>query len=644
LAFIVLAGAACSSSATSLPQPQEGIATAAAAQAAPGGSPTLDLGSTDPTQVVTVSIIFKAQPMNQLEAYVQSTEDPSSPSYHRFLSVHDFASRFAPSSKDIARVSAYLGTFGIQVGATLADNLVLKATGTVGAFTQAFTFQVHDFQNGSSHYHRPVSAPHIPSTLSDVMLVVTGFSTQPAFVPKVTSARAAVPSFASKAVLPSNRTATGVPGNYTVGDFANQYDVNPLYQAGIDGKGSTIGIATLASFYPADAYEYWSTIGLTVDQDRITQIHVDGGAQLSAAAGSIETALDVEQSGGLAPGAKMVVYDAPNTDGGFLDLFYNAASDNLVDSLSVSWGEAEIFYMNSALTGGDFTAELTAFHQAFLEGAAQGISMFAAAGDDGAYDSSGLIPGLSNPLTVDVPGSDPAITAAGGTTTPVTINGNIFGGPTTANNYVVSKEQVWGWDGFQSFLDANDVAPEGTSWSFFSTGGGGGVSSFWPAPYYQQGYPGQRLTQPGQAVTYTDSTGATQTLLTLPAHFAGRNTPDISADADPFSGYLIYSTPDGGWNDYYGGTSFVAPQMNGVSALVRQRAGGRVGLWNPMLYRFAQENRRGNVTVVDITAGDNWYYDGVPGYEPAAGLGVLDVQKFADAVATSSGAGCDIAN
>ncbi len=601
------------------------------------GSPTLDLGSTDPTQVVSVSIIFKASPLGELEAFVQSTQEPWSPNYHRFLSVSQFARLFAPSSHDIARVSSYLATFGIQVGATLADNLVLKATGTVAAFTQAFTFEMHDFKSGPAVYHRPVSAPFIPSALSDVMLVVAGFSTQPAFVPKITSAASAAHLAAQPIVLPSNGTATGQPGNYTVGDFANQYDVNPLYNAGINGTGSTIGIATMANFYPADAYTYWSSIGLTVNQSRITQVHVDEGAGTpSAEAGSIETALDVEQSGGIAPNANMIVYDAPNTDGGFLDLFYSAASDNLVDSLSVSWGESEVFYFNSLLsvTGGDATSELLAFHQAFLEGAAQGISIFAAAGDSGAYDTTGNIPGLSNALTVDSPGSDPAITAAGGTTTPCTINGSIFGGPTTANSYVVSHEQVWGWDALQSFLNANDVAPLGDTWSFFSTGGGGGVSSFWPAPWYQEGNPGQRLTEPGQALSITTTTGTqttTQTYLTLPAHFAGRNVPDLAADADPFSGYLIFSTPDGGWNNYYGGTSFVAPQMNGVSALVRQRVRGRVGLWNGMLYRFAQG--RGNGALVDVTGGDNWYYDGIRGYEPAAGLGSIDATKLAAAMA-----------
>jgi subtilase family serine protease len=621
---VILAGAACSSSAT---PPSESTATAAAAQASSSG-PTLDLdlGTTDPTQVVTVSIIFKVNSDNQLEQFVQATQEPGSPSYHRFLSVSDFTRRFSPSAHDIARVSAYLTPFGIQVGATLADNLVLKATGTVGAFTQAFTFTLHDYQSGGIRYHRPASPPSVPHALSDVMLVVAGFSSQPAFKPKLTSTKAAAPKFTRPLVLPTNGTATGLPGNYTVGDFANNYDVNPLYAAGIDGTGSTIGIATLANFYPADAYTYWSSIGLRVRQNRIQQIHIDEGAPLGSQAGSGETSLDVEQSGGVAPNADIIVYDAPNTDGGFLDLFYNAASDNLVDSLSVSWGEAEVFY-NAALAGTDLTAELGAFHQAFLEAAAQGISVFASAGDSGAYDASGLIPGLSNFLTVDVPGSDPAITAAGGTTTPFTFTPSDYGLSAATPDLVISQEQVWGWDYLAPYFPSQ-----------FSVGGGGGVSSVWPAPWYQDDYPGARTTEPGQVVTYTSTTGTTtttQTLLTLPAKFEGRNVPDVSADADPFSGYLLYSTADGGWLNGYGGTSFVAPQLNGVSALVRQRTHGRVGLWNPMLYRFARS--RGESGSVDITAGDNWFYDGVRGYEPAAGLGVIDAAKFAKAVAQETG-------
>lgn len=104
----------------------------------------------------------------------------------------------------------------------------------------------------------------------------------------------------------------------------------------------------------------------------------------------------------------------------------------------------------------------------------------------------------------------------------------------------------------------------------------------------------------------------------------------FSLCADPFSGYLICSTLDGGLIDGFGGTSFGGPQLNGVSALVSQMIGERIGLWNPMLYRF---KKGPGFPLRDITKGTNWFYKGVPGYEPATGLGVPDVDKLAKAIA-----------
>ena len=358
-------------------------------------------------------------------------------------------------------------------------------------------------------------------------------------------------------------------------------------------------------------------------------MHVDGGGDLSANAGSGETSLDVEQSGGLAPQAKIIVYDAPNTDPGFIDLFYKAASDNLVDSLSVSWGQAEVLYFE-AVIGADHTGQLLAFHQAFLELAAQGISAFAASGDNGAYEIYDSNVAFENPysnaLTVDSPGDDPAITAAGGTTTPVVLT--LTDPPPNRPPLVVPTEQVWGWDYLQNYL----VEFLGNQYqnALFPVGGGGGVSVFWPVPAYQRHTPGIRRSEAGQSVIFNG-----QELLDLRAHFAGRNLPDVSLNADPETGYLLLSTEDGGLLAGFGGTSFVAPQLNGISALISQAiGGGRLGLWNSMLYRFKQVYGYGNASpFVDITAGNNWFYQGIPGYEPGAGLGVLDVAKLAAAVA-----------
>lgn len=116
--------------------------------------------------------------------------------------------------------------------------------------------------------------------------------------------------------------------------------------------------------------------------------------------------------------------------------------------------------------------------------------------------------------------------------------------------------------------------------------------------------------------------------------FAGRILPDVSLDADPYSGFVLYSTEDGGVLSGYGGTSFVAPQLNGVSTLLSQAAGSRIGLWNPMLYRFRDAYGRGPSSPLrDMVAGDNWFYPGIPGYEPGAGLGALDVANLAAAMA-----------
>jgi len=154
---------------------------------------------------------------------------------------------------------------------------------------------------------------------------------------------------------------------------------------------------------------------------------------------------------------------------------------------------------------------------------------------------------------------------------------------------------------------------------------------FWRVPAYQQRTPGIRKTEPGQSIIFDDGTGPVD-LLDLPARFAGRNLPDVSLDADPLSGFLVFSTVDGGLIAGFGGTSFVAPQLNGVAALVSQAAGGRLGLVNPMLYRFKRTITGPRAPLVDVTAGNNWFYAGAPGYTPGAGLGVLNVANLAAAV------------
>jgi len=408
-----------------------------------------------------------------------------------------------------------------------------------------------------------------------------------------------------------------------------------------------VGIITFASFTPSDAFTYWKALGLNVAANRISIVNVDGGPGApSDASGSDETTLDVEQSGGIAPGAKIIVYQAPNTNQAFVDAFASAIDVNSADSLSVSWGSWE--WLNNLENGGPVTNPATgrttsilqATHELLLRAAIQGQSVFAAAGDGGAYDATDTFgcfpsttPSCSEPLSVDYPASDTAITAGGGTTLPG-LQEYCLNAACTPPYYDINipKERVWGWDYLKGFCVAIGY-PNPIDCGIFPGGGGGGVSVSFPEPLYQVFLPGVQLSQPGQDFVYDG-----QLLYTLPPFYPGRNVPDASFNADPETGYLLYYTSSAeGFviDEYGGGTSFVAPQLNGVTALLGQSLHGRLGLLNYPLYGFertGQAYRGSDAPFNAITQGDNWFYHGSNGYNPGAGIGTLDVANFATAL------------
>lgn len=621
------------------------LGTAAAAPNQHFNANTKDAGATASGTLISTSIILNVTDPQGLESFVAQTTMPGSPQYHHFLTVGQFTKRFAPSNHAIELLVRYFESFGLTVNKVYPDNLDITVTGTAAQINAALSTQLHDYTRNGQRFHRPAWGYVLPGELSSLVLAIPGLSNEPSDLHPhaVHLGQGAYSGATPRAVAwPTSGTASGVPQEYTVGDAANRYDVNPLYNQGIQGQGQTIGIMTLANFNAADVYAYWRDIGLHVRPNRIIKVPVDGGTPIKAGVGDNETSLDVEQSGGLAPQAKIRVYVAPNTLQGFLDIFYTAASENMADTVSVSWGLPEEEYFAALNNGVDYTGQLVAFHQALLEGAAQGQSYFTSAGDDGAYDVNDAnispIPQYSKQLTVDAPASDPYITAAGGTTVPATEPGIPAAG---CPAITLHQERVWGWDylvkDWGSCLANLGLTPD----DLFPAGGGGGVSSFWPMPFYQQFTPGIQQTRPGQSLIFYPNypdTGGAQDLIDLPANFAGRNVPDVSLDADPQTGYIVVDCTDfpakqfpscaqAGW----GGTSFVAPQLNGITALIDDAVGGRVGLLNPVLYALQRGwfayGKQGPFN--DITAGDNWFYAGTHGYEPGSGIGTVNAANLA---------------
>ena len=272
--------------------------------------------------------------------------------------------------------------------------------------------------------------------------------------------------------------------------------------------------------------------------------------------------------------------------------------------------------------------------------AAQGQSGFVSAGDAAAYDDNSEI-GTTG-LSVDAPGDSPYITTAGGTTVPWS---GSFGTPVNVN---VTAERAWGWDYLWAPIAPLLGLTLTQSAEAFVAGGGGGYSNVEQMPSYQYGVPGTHFFSAVQYLTPTNiqNVGGVNeptawifnpTPSVTHGVGAGRALPDVSADADPETARLEWSPSfldtrgpelQGGW----GGTSFVAPQLNGVAAVIDSALGHRVGFWNPSIYDFAtQHNSPFNSLNTSGTTNDNIFFTGTPGtaFNAAVGLATPNISQLA---------------
>jgi kumamolisin len=636
-----LAGASGAAASSPGPNTPTQVAGGINAAALPGATV---FGSTPASTPETVSFVLREQNVISLETRVELGVWHSN-----YLSVSQFAAQYGQPTSNINALTSYLASFGITTD-VYPGNVNVVANGTAGEFDKALSIteeNVHvpalkGFGGLGSilaqNVYSPKQAPLLPYRLASFVTAILGLSNYGPFVSET-----AKPSGYSKPQQGSSSTCVaefGLPnGCHLPSDFAKMYNLDPLYAKGANGTGQTLGIVTLAAVDPGAPQYFWANISHTHRTGSFTVDSIDGGAPgPSATAGSDETDLDIEQSGALAPGANVISYQAPNTDYGFSDGFFTAASQNVASTVSTSWGESETVVVAAVLSGEESSGLQAATDEAFLELAAQGQSMFVASGDEGAYAAARDL-GTTN-LSVQTPSDSPFATAAGGTTLPWT---GTFTGPDGSATVSVPAQRIWGWDYLWKPIAQITGEPLATVAESYVVGSTGGFSSFEPTPLYQALVSG---TRDYHAVEYLTPTDYTQVVpgLTEPVAWnfnatpkvttgtgSGRAIPDVSTDADPETGYLIYGASAGGLNEY-GGTSFVAPQLNGSTAVIDSYLGHRVGFWNPTMYAaalgssspFTQFNTAG-------TSNDNIYYTGNPGqlYNQGIGLGIPNLAKLA---------------
>jgi kumamolisin len=581
----------------------------------------------------------------------------------KFLTVGQFAGTYGQTPAHVKALENYLHHFGLKTKA-YADDLVVTATGAAGQFNKALSVTQAMFatkavaaRNGQAgrpaiKFHATKDAPLLPTAIGRYVESILGLDNYPLMTSN--ALHVPVAKYSSEPVNLGNRT----PAN-----FAKTYGLTPLTRKGFLGQGQTMGIITFASMRAADATHFWSNVlHIKTKKNRLTLQKVDfGSGPVSFNLGSGETTLDVEQSGALATQANIIVYQAPNSDFGTIDAYASAASQNKAGTISCSWGSSETILGAFSANGRESATLIQANDELFLELGAQGQANFTASGDSGAYAASADL-GSTNLSVQNAPDS-PWTTTAGGTTLPGIIPLNDQVNPSQTISANITHERAWGWDWlwpfWNDFLNSSN-APFTSEDNFILTGGvvagtGGGYSSVEARPGYQA-----RIKTIGSftAVPYltpihyvavapgfnvptlwkfwdnnTNAPASPATITGTTGH--GRAVPDLSADADPFTGYLEYfsgfapnPTLEAGW----GGTSFVSPQLNGAAAVIDGFLGHRVGFWNPAIYHFATTRNSPFTTLSASSASnDNLYYTATKGhvFTPGVGLGTPNLAKLA---------------
>ncbi|MGP0018005.1 MAG: protease pro-enzyme activation domain-containing protein [Candidatus Sulfotelmatobacter sp.] len=428
-----------------------------------------EIGPANPNETVDVTIRLRSRAGN--EPIVNAEEFKKPIEERTILSRKDFEQKHGADADSLARVESFARQHKLTVKEESSARRTIILSGTVAAVNDAFGVELKEYEHPSGRYRGRTGSVHLPAELHDVVEGVFGLDNRPQAKPHFRRRRG-----------PAGARAEGVSLSYTPLQVAAFYD----FPTGVDGTGECIALIELGGGYnTTDLSNYWSQLNLS-ETPTVSAVSVGNGS--NAPTGDPngpdgEVMLDIEIAGAIAPGAKIVVYFAENTDAGFLNAITTAVHDSTHNPsvVSISWGGPESSWTQQAMTSMD---------EAFQSAAAMGVSICVAAGDDGSTD--GVTDGLSH---VDFPASSPNVLACGGT-------------QLVASGNTVTSETVW-----------NELASnEGAT--------GGGISDFFPLPRWQNGAGVPPSANPNKNV--------------------GRGVPDVAGDADPNTGYvtLVDGNPD----------------------------------------------------------------------------------------------------
>ncbi|WP_250453162.1 S53 family peptidase [Caballeronia sp. ATUFL_M2_KS44] len=418
------------------------------------------IGACDPGEQIEVVVMLRrkdAKGFRQMMARIDAGDAPA-----QSVSRDEFDKRFGASDEDVAKVKQFAAQYGLTVVRADPSTRSVVLKGSIDAFQKAFDVKLERFQHHNIGEYRGRTGPvNVPDDIHDAVTAVLGLDSKPQ----------ARPHFRFRPPFKPLRGVT--PASFSPVDLARLYAFPDS-----DGAGECIAIVELGGGYrDSDLSAYFSKLG--VKAPNVVAVSVDSAK--NAPTGNPngpdgEVTLDIEIAGAVAPGARIAVYFAPNSDAGFVDAVNRAIHDNTnkPSVVSISWGGPESNWSSQSIS---------AFNDVLQSAAALGVTVCAASGDSGSSDGVG--DGADH---VDFPASSPYVLGCGGTSVTATAQG-------------ITQEVVW-----------NDGDQGGA--------GGGGVSSVFALPVWQTGLQVARA-------------GGRQTPL------AKRGVPDVAADASPVTGYEV---------------------------------------------------------------------------------------------------------
>jgi hypothetical protein len=574
----------------------------------PLARPEFDLGTAPATLPMSRMLLVLKRSDTQesaLRQLLDDQQDKSSPSYHKWLTPEDYGKQFGPTDADLQTITSWLQSHGFQLGST-KGRTTMEFSGSASQVQEAFHTTIHKYLvNGEQHWAN-ASDPQIPAALTSAVAGVASlnnFPRRPMIVSagkfqreKATGKITAIqPEYTFPSGCVENNTSND-PCFYGIGpyDFATIYNVLPLWNSGIDGTGQTIAIVGETNINIQDVRDFRTLFGLSANDPQIILNGPDPGIQPD----ETEADLDVQWSGAVAPNATidLVVSQSTETTAGIdLSAVY-IIENNLAPVMSESYGACELAI---GTAGNQF------YNALWQQAAAQGITVFISAGDNGAagcdnFNAQSPAPaqfGLqvsgfaSTPYNVAVGGTDFNDFSNPGTYWNLTNNSTT---QASAKSYIPETtwndsctNAIFGTLGFSMSAETNCNDSRITPFFDVPLGGSGGASN---------------CTTPSGSTASSCSGGyakpSWQTGTGVP-NDGKRDLPDVSLFAsNGFLGnfYILCESDIVGscslnfpYSNFLGvgGTSASSPAFAGIMALVNQKTNSRQGNANYIFYKLA---------------------------------------------------------